>query len=73
MPLSSVRNTAKLGGAIAELGTFQGASAKLIAETDSTRLIHLFDTFEGLPPLEPVVELAANQCLIVRLGSPVSQ
>jgi hypothetical protein len=47
--ISSVRNTAKLGGAIAEVGTFQGASAKLIAETDSTRLIHLFDTFQGLP------------------------
>lgn len=47
--ISLVRSTAKLGGAMAEVGVYRGASARLIFETDSTRPLHLFDTFEGLP------------------------
>lgn len=46
---SLVRNTAKLGGAIAEVGVFRGASARVIREADAQRPLHLFDTFEGLP------------------------
>jgi O-methyltransferase len=37
-------------GAFAEVGVFQGASAKLICETKGDKTLHLFDTFEGLPP-----------------------
>lgn len=51
---SLVSSTSKLGGAIAEIGVFRGASARLIREADSQRPLHLFDTFEGLP--EPADE-----------------
>lgn len=44
-----VEATAKLGGAMAEIGVYQGASARLIREADQLRPLHLFDTFEGLP------------------------
>lgn len=44
-----VQNTAKVAGDIAEIGTFQGASAKLIALAKGKRHLFVFDTFEGLP------------------------
>ncbi|MDD5092272.1 MAG: macrocin O-methyltransferase [Candidatus Wallbacteria bacterium] len=44
-----VRDTAKIPGDIAEVGVFQGASAKLICEAKSERRLLLFDTFAGLP------------------------
>jgi hypothetical protein len=46
---SLVRATAKLGGSMAEVGVYRGASARLIREADPARPLHLFDTFEGLP------------------------
>ncbi len=46
---SLVQATTKLGGAMAEVGVYRGASARLIREADSVRPLHLFDTFEGLP------------------------
>jgi hypothetical protein len=46
---SLVRATAKLEGAMAEVGVFRGASAGLMHETDPGRALHLFDTFQGLP------------------------
>ena len=39
----------KIPGDIAEVGSFEGVSAKLLAMTDGRRTLHLFDTFEGLP------------------------
>jgi hypothetical protein len=48
---SLVRATAKLGGCMAEVGVYQGGSARLIREADPSRSLHLFDTFEGLPQL----------------------
>jgi len=48
---SLVRATAKLGGCMAEVGVYQGGSARLIREADNSRSLHLFDTFEGLPEL----------------------
>jgi O-methyltransferase len=45
---SAVTKTAKLDGDIAEVGVYKGGSAKLISET-TTKPVHLFDTFEGLP------------------------
>lgn len=46
---SLVRATAKLGGSMAEVGVYRGASARLIREADPARPLHLFDTFQGLP------------------------
>jgi O-methyltransferase len=39
-----------LPGAMAEVGVFQGVSAKLICEAKGNTTLHLFDTFTGLPP-----------------------
>jgi O-methyltransferase len=38
-----------LTGAMAEVGVFQGASAKLLCEAKGDNELHLFDTFGGLP------------------------
>jgi O-methyltransferase len=38
-----------LGGAMAELGVFQGSSAKIICEAKKDCFLYLFDTFAGLP------------------------
>jgi hypothetical protein len=46
---SLVRATAKLGGCMAEVGVYQGGSARLIRQADASRPLHLFDTFEGAP------------------------
>ncbi|MGH9656472.1 MAG: TylF/MycF/NovP-related O-methyltransferase, partial [Bryobacteraceae bacterium] len=46
---SLVRNTSKVNGAMAEVGVYRGASARLIRDADPRRELHLFDTFEGLP------------------------
>jgi hypothetical protein len=45
----AVAGTAKLGGHMAEVGVYRGASAKLIRDSDEHRHLHLFDTFTGLP------------------------
>lgn len=44
-----VKKTSKLGGQIAEVGSYKGGSAKIICKADSSRIFHIFDTFEGLP------------------------
>jgi O-methyltransferase len=41
--------TARLGGALAEVGVYRGGSAKLLCETGCGTPLHLFDTFEGMP------------------------
>jgi hypothetical protein len=46
---SAVRCVSKLEGDMAEVGVFQGGSAKLICEAKGDKPLHLFDTFEGLP------------------------
>lgn len=42
------RQVSKLEGAIAECGSFEGASAYFLAKESPTATIHLFDSFEGL-------------------------
>lgn len=37
----------KVEGAFAELGVYEGATARIIHEADPSRRLHLFDTFEG--------------------------
>jgi len=47
----AVKRTLKVDGDIAEVGVYKGGSAKLICENKENKLLHLFDTFEGLPDL----------------------
>lgn len=44
-----VQTTAKVSGDIAEVGVYNGGSAKVICEAKGNRPLHLFDTFERLP------------------------
>jgi hypothetical protein len=46
---SVARAQMKMPGAIAEVGVYKGASAKIISELKGDKPLHLFDTFEGLP------------------------
>jgi hypothetical protein len=46
---SSVKAVKNLSGSMAEVGVYQGSSAKLIAEIKNDKNFYLFDTFEGLP------------------------
>jgi O-methyltransferase len=48
--LSLARSMTRLPGKFAEVGVYQGVTAKLIASVKGDRELHLFDTFEGLPP-----------------------
>lgn len=47
---SIARAQTKRPGAFAEVGVYAGASAKTICEVKGDKTLHLFDTFEGLPP-----------------------
>ena len=47
---SVARAQRTLPGAMAEVGVFRGASAKLICAVKGDKPLHLFDTFSGLPP-----------------------
>ena len=46
----------KILGAFAELGVFQGETANIIHEMDTTRMLHLFDTFEGFDKQDLLLE-----------------
>lgn len=48
MVWSLARAQATLGGVMAEVGTYQGASARLICEAKGDAEFHVFDTFCGL-------------------------
>lgn len=48
--LSLARTLRHLPGAYAEVGVYQGATARLICEAKGDKPLLLFDTFEGLPP-----------------------
>lgn len=46
----AVKATRDINGDIAEVGVYQGGSAKLICEArNKNKIFYLFDTFEGLP------------------------
>jgi O-methyltransferase len=49
MIYSLARAYADQPAAMAEVGVFQGVSARLICEAKGDNVLHLFDTFEGLP------------------------
>lgn len=44
----------KINGDMAEVGVFKGGSAKLICEAKEEKVLHLFDTFEGIPKVDPI-------------------
>ena len=46
---SSVLATSRLPGSIAELGVYQGSTARLIAEAKGDKKLFLLDTFSGMP------------------------
>jgi len=52
----AVKATEKINGDIAEVGFYQGGSAKLICEAKEDKNLHLFDTFEGLPSPTEIYE-----------------
>lgn len=53
------RQGARLEGDAAEVGVYKGGSAKLIAEAlrGSGKSLHLFDTFGGMPEVDPRIDL----------------
>jgi len=46
--------TGKVPGDIAEVGVYKGGSAKIICSAKGDRVLHLFDTFAGLPKVDEV-------------------
>ena len=46
---SLARAQSERPGDMAEVGVYQGSSAKLLCEARGDKTLHLFDTFEGLP------------------------
>jgi len=49
--MMAVRRTQKIQGDIAEVGVYRGGSSKIICEAKGNKVLHLFDTFDGLPEL----------------------
>jgi hypothetical protein len=49
MIYSIVKTQASVEGDLAEVGVYQGGSAKLICEVKNEKKLYLFDTFAGLP------------------------
>tara|TARA_B100000029_G_scaffold297820_1_gene290993 strand:- start:919 stop:1467 length:549 start_codon:yes stop_codon:yes gene_type:complete len=50
--LANARSNFK--GDMAEVGVFQGGSAKIICEAKKSSKLHLFDSFEGLPEVSEI-------------------
>jgi O-methyltransferase len=46
---SLVRSVRDMDGHLAEVGVYEGSTAKMICEQKGSKQVHLFDTFEGLP------------------------
>ena len=54
MIYSITRSQRELDGDMAEVGVYQGGSAKIICEVKRNRKLFLFDTFKGLPELSDI-------------------
>jgi O-methyltransferase len=54
--IMALQQTERFGGDVAEVGVFQGGSAKILAMYKGIRPLHLFDTFQGLPEVDPRVD-----------------
>jgi len=46
---SLVRSLRDMEGHVAEVGVYEGSTAKMICDQKGGKQVHLFDTFEGLP------------------------
>jgi O-methyltransferase len=60
LQIERLRDT-KVQGAFAELGVYQGDTARFIHHMDSTRELHLFDTFEGFAPQDLAMEASDDE------------
>jgi len=53
--INAVEATANVPGDLAEVGVFDGASARLVLDhAPKHKTLHLFDTFQGLPDIDDV-------------------
>lgn len=54
-----VKQIIHLNGDVAEIGVYKGGTARLLSKAlDSTKKkIHLFDTFAGMPPTDPIKDI----------------
>jgi O-methyltransferase len=50
----AVKRTKKIHGDLAEVGVYKGGSGKLICKANTEKLLHLFDTFEGIPEVNEI-------------------
>jgi O-methyltransferase len=50
-------HTSSLKGDVAEIGVYKGGTAKLLANVFSKKSVHIFDTFEGMPPADPAKDI----------------
>lgn len=67
---SIARAQAALDGEMAEVGVYQGCSAKIISQANGGTPLHLFDTFAGLPlPLGAEKELLHEGLYAASLSS----
>jgi O-methyltransferase len=58
------RQTANLGGSLAEFGVYKGGSARLLCGVQAGRPLHLFDTFGelgGMPATRPDIDTSHRQ------------
>lgn len=49
--MDAIKDTSIIEGDIAEVGVAEGGSATIMCEAKREKIVHLFDTFEGLPEL----------------------
>jgi hypothetical protein len=57
----AVISTNLIPGDIVEIGTYKGGSAKLICQAKGDRLLHLFDTWEGVVNIDKNDELSSTK------------
>jgi O-methyltransferase len=53
------RNVRRLSGEVAEVGVYKGGTARMLAKVfaPTGKTVHLFDTFAGMPPVDPTKDL----------------
>jgi len=66
---TAAASTANVAGDIAEVGIYQGASARLLSLALPGKQVHLFDTFEGLPDKTEVHRKGDFTCSIEAVQS----
>jgi len=47
-----VESVKKIKGDLVEVGVYKGGSAKIISNADKKKVLHLFDTFKGIPAVD---------------------